>query len=148
MDTPSYMAEPTLHTAKDIEYRVDMTRQYHNLLQKQEDGEEQIYFGDGGMTALLDGKDPKYYLKDELGSPIRLLDQDGELHESYAYDEFGRGQMGGILHGNIHSRLGLPDTNMMQQWVHILHRPESIRHLPAALWSQTPAQDSKAPHLQ
>ena len=31
-----------------------------------------------------------YYFQDELGSPIRLMDQNGELAESYGYDEFGQ----------------------------------------------------------
>ena len=33
---------------------------------------------------------PEYYLQDDLGSPIRLLNENGELTESYGYDEFGR----------------------------------------------------------
>ena len=32
----------------------------------------------------------QYLLQDDLGSPIRLLDQDGEIKESYGYDEFGQ----------------------------------------------------------
>ncbi len=31
-----------------------------------------------------------YYFQDELGSPIRLMDKNGELAESYGYDEFGQ----------------------------------------------------------
>ena len=31
-----------------------------------------------------------YYLQDDLGSPIRLLNGSGELTESYGYDEFGQ----------------------------------------------------------
>lgn len=40
-----------------------------------------------GMSG--DGQD-SYYLQDELGSPIRLMDKDGDLEESYDYDEFGQ----------------------------------------------------------
>ncbi len=37
-----------------------------------------------------DDQEPgQYYLQDELGSPIRLADEAGELTESYGYDEFG-----------------------------------------------------------
>ena len=32
----------------------------------------------------------RYYLNDELGSPIRLLSESGEPEESYGYDEFGQ----------------------------------------------------------
>ncbi|HHW35684.1 MAG TPA: RHS repeat-associated core domain-containing protein, partial [Bacillales bacterium] len=31
-----------------------------------------------------------YYLQDELGSPIRLVDRKGKMTERYSYDEFGR----------------------------------------------------------
>ena len=36
-----------------------------------------------------DGQE-SYYLQDELGSPIRLTDKDGDLKDSYGYDEFGQ----------------------------------------------------------
>ena len=44
-----------------------------------------------GMSG--DGQE-SYYLQDELGSPIRLMDKDGDLEESYGYDEFGQGLYG------------------------------------------------------
>ena len=31
-----------------------------------------------------------YYLQDDLGSPVRLLDGDGTVKETYGYDEFGQ----------------------------------------------------------
>jgi len=31
----------------------------------------------------------RYYFQDELGSPIRLTDEEGNLRETYRYDEFG-----------------------------------------------------------
>lgn len=33
---------------------------------------------------------PEYYLEDDLGSPVRLINGNGELTENYGYDEFGR----------------------------------------------------------
>ncbi len=82
----------TTGEGKETVYLPDPTRQYHNLLQKTEEGTKQTYLWDGGVAALLEegSQELQYYLKDELGSPIRLMYQDGELHESYAYDEFGR----------------------------------------------------------
>ncbi len=82
----------TTKEGKETIYLPDPTRQYHNLLQKTEEGTKQTYLWDGGVAALLDEElqEPQYYLKDELGSPIRLIYQNGEIHESYAYDEFGR----------------------------------------------------------
>ena len=32
---------------------------------------------------------PQYYLQDELGSPVRIEGVDGNLVQSYGYDEFG-----------------------------------------------------------
>lgn len=46
--------------------------EYPNLLQKEE------------------AENICYYFQDELGSPIRLMDKNGELAESYGYDEFGQ----------------------------------------------------------
>ena len=30
-----------------------------------------------------------FYLQDDLGSPMELLDAEGEIREAYAFDEFG-----------------------------------------------------------
>jgi len=78
---------------REVNYRIDLTRQYHNLLQKTEEGSRQIYLWDSNAAGLLeDGETEKqyYYLQDELGSPVRLLYQNGEVKESYGYDEFGQ----------------------------------------------------------
>lgn len=40
-------------------------------------------------TMSEDGQE-SYYLQDEMGSPIRLMDKDGDLKDSYGYDEFGQ----------------------------------------------------------
>jgi RHS repeat-associated protein len=88
---------------KEVEYLIDFTRQYHNLLQKTEDGKRQIYLWDKNVLGLLDGADTEvslernqvdqtaqyYYLQDEQGSPIRLLYHNGDIKESYGYDVFG-----------------------------------------------------------
>lgn len=36
-----------------------------------------------------DGTD-SYYLQDDLGSPMQLLDEAGKVRETYGFDEFGR----------------------------------------------------------
>ena len=74
---------------KQVRYTIDLTRQYHNLLQKEEEGEILSFLWDGGAAGMRPEK-PEYYLRDDLGSPIRLLGENGELTESYGYDEFGR----------------------------------------------------------
>ena len=103
---------------KKINYLTDLTRQYYNLLEadikepcrsqnrissKYKTGEEEIYpsqaiqsskrqtfWWDGNVAGMTDdGGSFDYYLQDELGSPIRFTDSDGEVAESYGYDEFG-----------------------------------------------------------
>ncbi len=75
-----------------IDYVIDMTREYHNLLQRKEDGHTQTYLWDGNVAGMVDenhGMD-SYYLQDEMGSPIRLMDETGIHVEAYGYDEFGQ----------------------------------------------------------
>ena len=92
---PSFaLNEANLNPEKHIRYTIDLTRQYHNLLQKEENGQNQTYLWDGNVAGVYhtDENTPlnvDYYLQDELGSPIRLLDAEGILCESYGYDEFG-----------------------------------------------------------
>ncbi|MDE6949627.1 MAG: hypothetical protein K2P64_01710 [Lachnospiraceae bacterium] len=75
---------------RQIQYTIDLTRQYYNLLQKEEGGMTQTYLWDGNVAGMTDGTEHRYYLQDDLGSPIRLLNGSGELTESYGYDEFGQ----------------------------------------------------------
>ena len=86
-----------------IRYTIDLTRGYHNLLEKEEAGSRQTYLWDGNVAGMREEKngqngwsnlskhpDTAYYLQDELGSPIRLLDEEGNMRETYGYDEFGQ----------------------------------------------------------
>ncbi|MCL2152522.1 MAG: hypothetical protein FWH57_06120, partial [Oscillospiraceae bacterium] len=81
---------------KEISYVLDLTKQYHNLLQTtSKDGQTRNYAWDSNVASenIGDG-DSRYYLNDELGSPLRLTHSDGALAESYAYDEFGADRTG------------------------------------------------------
>jgi len=77
---------------QEIRYTLDLTRQYHNLLQKEEKNRKQTFLWDRNVTGMLegDGSASDYYLQDDLGSPIRLLNAEGSQTEVYGYDEFGR----------------------------------------------------------
>ena len=91
-DPLSGLKEQVIRPETRIEYTIDLTRQYHNLLQKEEDGNTQSYLWDGNVAGMREdmGTASHYYFQDELGSPVRLMDQNGELAESYGYDEFGQ----------------------------------------------------------
>lgn len=73
-----------------IRYVLDITKQYNNILQKEEAGETQTYLFDSKVSGMIhDNGIRSYFLHDDLGSPIRLLKPEGDVLESYAYDEFG-----------------------------------------------------------
>ena len=73
---------------KKIQYTIDLTRSYHNLLQKEEDGNTQSYLWDRNMAAMEEEGHGSYYMQDDLGSPLLLADEEGEIRESYAFNEF------------------------------------------------------------
>jgi len=75
---------------KPEEYILDLTRPYHNLLGIQRGEEEESYYWDFTPIATeRKNSPPRYYLADELGSPLRVLYSTGK-GECYGYDEFGR----------------------------------------------------------
>lgn len=80
-----------LKYSEKTDYYLDMTRQYHNLLQKNGAEKTQTFFWDDGIVAMSEDKE-KFccYFKDEHGSPVRLLDIEGQVLQNYSYDEFGR----------------------------------------------------------
>ena len=74
-----------LNPTKHISYVLDLTKQYHNLLQMSDDTHTQSYTWDNNV-AFTDGN---AYLQDELGSPLRYIDNAGSTIDSYGYTEFG-----------------------------------------------------------
>lgn len=84
---------------KETAYALDLTRSFHNLLEKQEDTRTQSYLWDGNVAGAVDEGGRHYYCQDRLGSPVRYLDARGRTEESYRYDEFGvdlSGNQGGL----------------------------------------------------
>ena len=75
-----------------VNFTLDMTRQYNNLLQKEEVGIKQSFIWDDNVVAAKSSYSDEfnYYLQDEMGSPIRLINEIGQVKETYAYDEFGK----------------------------------------------------------
>ena len=92
-------AVPAGVPSKRTEYVTDLTRPYHNLLQKVEtaEGKEtlQSYIWDTNAVFLREGERVSAYLQDELGSPIRLTELRSGRQTLYGYDEFD-----GDLFGN------------------------------------------------
>lgn len=75
--------------ARTIRYTLDLTRQYHNLLQKTGNGPDQTYFWDGNVAGMEEEGRDHFYFQDDLGSPMRLTDETGRSEEAYGFDEFG-----------------------------------------------------------
>lgn len=70
-------------------YLLDLTRQYHNLLWREKESEKQNFYWDYGIVAMDEtGGGQRYYLPDELGSPLRVLYRNGK-GDVYGYNEFG-----------------------------------------------------------
>ena len=75
--------------SKETEYILDLTKGYHNLLQKEENGSIQSYIWDREALFMQEGEEFYSYLNDMQGSAMRLLSHSGQTKESYSYDEFG-----------------------------------------------------------
>ena len=75
--------------ARTIRYTLDLTRQYHNLLQKTGNGPDQTYFWDGNVAGMEEEGRDHFYFQDDLGSPMRLTDEAGRSEDAYGFDEFG-----------------------------------------------------------
>ena len=75
-----------------IRYTLDLTRQYHNLLLTQDaaTGKKQTFHWDANVAAMQETGQNSYYLQDDLGSPMLLTDEQGQIRESYAFDEYGQ----------------------------------------------------------
>ena len=72
-----------------IQYVLDMTNEYNNLLQKEENGKKSSFLWDGNLVGIRGNStgNPMYFLQDDMGNPSRLSGL--EQLESYGYDEFG-----------------------------------------------------------
>lgn len=75
--------------AQEIEFIVDQTKRYNNLLTMVENGEAHNYLWDGAVVGENSQSSNHYYLQDEMGSTLRYVDEQGTSVDTYAYDEFG-----------------------------------------------------------
>lgn len=77
--------------AQTIEYVLDTTKHYRNVLQeKHEDGFESYLWGDRfDLNFQADGEGERAILTDDLGSILRFANQQTGEVGGFAYDEFG-----------------------------------------------------------
>lgn len=87
-----------LNPTKEIDFLLDRTKVYHNLLEKSEITEDgitkQAYTWDGNAAFMTEGETVHIYLQDELGSPVRLLEMGENRQTAYGYDAFGQDLFG------------------------------------------------------
>lgn len=80
--------------AKEIDYLLDLTKKYRNVLGTTETSEEEIktqnYTWDSNLAFLREKKDTFVYLQDALGSTIRLIGLEDKQQIIYGYNEFGQ----------------------------------------------------------
>ena len=86
---PQKQIDVEIGNISQIRYTIDLTREYHNLLMREEEQRTQTYFWDGNVTSYEENGRQSYYLQDELGSPLRIEDELGAIKESYGYGAFG-----------------------------------------------------------
>ncbi|MBP3486912.1 MAG: RHS repeat protein [Roseburia sp.] len=104
---------------QSIRYTLDLTKQYHNLLHlgDAQNGKDQTFYWDGNVVSMQeDGREESFYLQDDLGCPMELLDAEGGIRESYAFDEFGVPLM---VQNGFSQSLGSEDGTVPS----VLHKP-------------------------
>ena len=78
---------------KTIRYTIDLTRQYHNMLAEEIETKESLetrqYIYDFNVVGMKQAVGADYFILDDLGSTMGVYDMEGNLQESYAYDEYG-----------------------------------------------------------
>ena len=89
-----YQKDESENPVKTVEYLLDITRQYRNLLTKTEITAEttssQSFVWDNDILFAKDSGNVGFYLQDELGSTVRFLDSQNKEETIYGYDEFGQ----------------------------------------------------------
>ncbi|WP_026651312.1 DUF6531 domain-containing protein [Butyrivibrio proteoclasticus] len=71
-------------------YLCDLSMEYHNLLEREVNGQKQSFVYDHQVALMKNDGDNFYYLNDELGSSMYLTGTDGSTVGTYSYDDFGR----------------------------------------------------------
>ncbi len=74
-----------------VQYTLDLTRKYHNMLSRTEVGnqKQQWFYYDGKVFGMKEKNQNAYYMQDDHGTPTALVDDYCETLGTYSYDEFG-----------------------------------------------------------
>jgi len=72
---------------QDMYLSDDSVKNIHDLKDSQT---SKNFYWDSTVVSMEEDEMESYFILDELGSPIELMDEDGFIRESYSYDEFGR----------------------------------------------------------
>ena len=83
------ISQLNLDPTKQIEDVTDITRQYHNLLSREENQSTTSFTWDFEVLSANTKDGTLHYLHDDLGSPIRLMNEYGNELEALGYDDFG-----------------------------------------------------------
>ncbi|MBE5899357.1 MAG: hypothetical protein E7279_07110 [Lachnospiraceae bacterium] len=75
--------------AQKINYVLDITKRYNNMLTESEGEVVTNYYYDNVAIALDKEDEMSYYVQDDLGSILGLTDKDCSFVEKHDYDEFG-----------------------------------------------------------
>ena len=79
-----------VNPTEKIEYLLDLTKDYHNMLERSVNGEVETYTYDSNVVSMSKQGQDYFYMHDEFGTGMYLTGTDGMAVSSYAYDEFGR----------------------------------------------------------
>jgi RHS repeat-associated protein len=72
-----------------IDYLLDLTRPYNDLIATTKDDTTQNFLWGQGLIGATTKDANQYYLHDHLGSPTRTLDDNSHTTAQFAFDEFG-----------------------------------------------------------
>ncbi|MBQ7469892.1 MAG: RHS repeat protein, partial [Pseudobutyrivibrio sp.] len=75
---------------EQIEFLLDLTKDYHNMLERSVNGEIESYIYDSNVVSMSKSGENYFYMLDELGTGMYLTGTDGAALGAFAYDEFGR----------------------------------------------------------
>ena len=85
---------------KEVRDLIDVTKPYHNLLKRWESNmpqnfdeelirKETRFIYDTGVLSMCNEDETIHYFHDDLGSPMRLINEHGHIRDTFAFDEFG-----------------------------------------------------------